>query len=339
MAAPTDNELDIGINEKAVYTNEMKFISQQGFSILQGLILSALLAGSALVTSKLISDQKKVAISSKSKDAVEEMTDILFNLLQQQDNCSATFTLNGATGSLTGNANINTIYHANRSASGAGLPPQPVVTVNNAYFQNSISISSMRVEFPANVANLTPAVLVVNMRRNDAKDATLRTKDGFGGKDLTRRINLIIQRHEGTLAFKSCYAVKNSAEEASGNGNIALLREFCQGLSMPPLTVPGESLWPAYYWNNTTNTCELNNSVCPRDYFFVGIDSTGIAERGDGSVVASPGILGAARCRYARRAFNFSNLIETTGPINCNGRTMVKWEKVPGQNRVRITCN
>lgn len=314
----------------------MKFISQQGFSILQGLILSALLAGSALVTSKLISDQKKVAVSTKSKDAAEEMSDILFNLLQHQDNCSTTLTLNGATGSLTGVANINTIYHANRSASGAGLPPQPVVTVNNAYFQNSISISSLRVEFPANVANLTPAVLVVNMRRNDSKDV-LRTKDGFGGKDLSRRINLIIQRDESTLNFKSCYAVKNSAEEASGNGNIALLRELCQGLSMPPSLVPHESLWPAYNWNSTTNTCELANSVCPRDYFFAGIDSTGIAERADGTVIVSPG-LGAARCRYVSRAIRFDEFINNWGASNCNGQSMVRWEKY-GTNQVRIGCN
>lgn len=331
------NELVIGINKKAVYNNMMKFISQQGFSILQGLILSSLLAGSALVTSKLISDQKKVAISSKSKDSVEEMTDILFNLLQHQDNCTTTLNLNGAAGSLSGTANINTIYHANRSASGAGLPPQPVVAVNNAYFQNTISISSMRVQFPANVANLSPAVLVINMRRNDSKDANLRTKDGFGGKDLTRRINLVIQRFEGSLNFKSCYAVKNSAEETSGNGTIALLREFCQGLSMPPVLAPYESLWPAYYWNATTNTCELDNSVCPRDFFFAGIDSTGLAERWDGSIVTTSGV-GAARCRYVRRAINFSEFINNNGAMNCNGRSMVKWIKV-GTNQVQIGCN
>lgn len=306
----------------------MKFISQQGFSILQGLVLSGLLAGSALVTSKLISNQKKVVVSAKSKDAADEMMDLLYNILQFQDNCSATLIQNGAT-ALTGSPPLNNgIYFAPRSPSDAGLPVQQVVALNTSYLQNSISIDSMRIEYGATLSGLTPAQLVVNMKRFISTDPNLRTKDGVGGKDLTRRINIIIQRNESTLNFKSCYAVKTLSEDIGGSGTDGNIRDLCNNLS------------PLFYWNNTTNTCEVNNNTCPRDYFFAGISSTGVVARPTGvgwnntEYITSSGI-GAANCRYIRQAIRLDQFIRQDG-TNCNGRYGVRWQKVG--NQVRITC-
>lgn len=305
----------------------MDLFYQRGFSLLQGLILSGLLAGSALVTSKLVSNQKKLVVTAKAKDSVEDMTDLLYNVLQFQDNCNATLIENAATG-LTGTVSLNNgIFVAPRSPSDAGLPTQRVLAINTPYFQNSISISGLRIIYGPNLTNLTPAELVIDYRRFDAKDSSLRTKDGVGGKDISRRINIIIQRDESTSNFKSCYAVKTSTEDVGGTGTVGGLRDICNNLV------------PLFYWNNTTNTCEVNNNSCPRDFFFSGISSTGVVARSVGSdmntnqFITSTGI-GAANCRYIRHAFRLSDFI--TNGSNCNAKNGVRWEKVG--NRVRITC-
>lgn len=305
----------------------MKLNSQYGFSIVQGMVVSALLAGSALVTSKLVSDQKKVAVSVKSKDSVDELTEMIYNLLAQQDNCTATITQNGAT-TLTGNRNLNSgIFVSRKTASDAGLPSQNVVSLNTAYLQNTISVKAMRVEYgTGNLGNLNPAVLVIEMQRNQSKDNNLRTKDGFGGKDLTRRINLVVQRNTAGLTFKSCYAVKTPAEDTGGAGTLALVRNFCNELS------------PLYTWNNTTNTCDLSDTSCPTGYFFTGVSSTGrLSYGGAGSTgtFANDTTVGAANCRTLRRAIRLSDFI-TNSPTNCAGRRGVRFIKTG--NRVTIGC-
>ncbi len=319
--------------------------NDKGFSIVQGLVLAGLLSGTALVTAKLVSDQKKAAISVESKDAIDELATHALTFLQLADNCRQTLIGNGAA-AVAGVRNINHLYVVNKTSQDLVSSVQPFYSVGKTYFGNTVKIQGMSINYGSgNLGDLTPATLDIRLRRNDSKDPTARTKDGFGSKDFTKNINIIVQRNvDGT--FRSCYAIKPDEANTAEAGNRALMRDFCDKLNTG---MSGQM----FVWNNTTNTCNLQHNVCPGGQFFTGITSSGTITDLNGihysnTIPAQPigydysarsGInsVGLARCRAPIEAINLGKYIDTT-LRNCVNRTGVRFYKVSSQ-RVGITCN
>ena len=312
------------------------FLKEKGFSIIQGLMLAGLLSGTALVTSQLISNQKKVASSAESKDAVDELADLAYNFLQFQDNCFQTLTLNGLTGTpLTGKRIFNNIYTVNKNSAGVTVNSQAVFTTGRNYFANNVRISEMSIDYGAgNLSNLNPAVLEIRMRRNES--TTERTKDGVGAKDLSKKISLVIQR-DAVGTFRGCYAVKQAQANTNETGNHDLMRTYCTELGA------------MFLWDANTNTCNLRSNICPAGQFFVGISSTGIItdllhiHMGFGGVTPvgwdfgpRTGIssVGLAHCRDPKRGIDIKTMINSS-PTTCLNRNGVGFTKIGNQAAIR----
>ena len=71
----------------------MKFFlrNSSGFSMVQGLIIAGIIAGSSLVTTQLMNDQKKAQKTAEVKDKLEEFHQTLYSTLQHKQNCKPMF--------------------------------------------------------------------------------------------------------------------------------------------------------------------------------------------------------------------------------------------------------
>jgi len=319
--------------------------NDKGFSIVQGLVLAGLLSGTALVTAKLVSDQKKAAISVESKDAIDELATHALTFLQLADNCRQTLIGNGAA-AVSGVRNLNHLYAINKTAQDLTASIQPFYSVGKTYFGNTVKIESMSINYGAgDLIHLRPATLDIRMRRNDSKDPTARTRDGFGSKDFSKKINIIVQLNtDGT--FRSCYAIKPEEANTAEAGNRELMKDLCMKLNTD---MDGQM----FVWSDATNSCDLQNNTCPGGQFFTGITSSGTITDLNGihysnTIPAYPigydysarsGInsVGLARCRAPIEAIDIGKYIDTT-LRNCVNRTGVRFYKVDAR-RVGITCN
>src|SRR5690554_4374256 len=120
--------------------------NDKGFSIVQGLVLAGLLSGTALVTAKLVSDQKKAAISVESKDAIDELATHALTFLQLADNCRQTLIGNGAA-AVSGVRNINHLYVVNKTSQDLVSSVQPFYSVGKTYFGNTVKIQGMSINY------------------------------------------------------------------------------------------------------------------------------------------------------------------------------------------------
>src|SRR5665648_863260 len=76
------------------------FSNSNGFSLIQGMIIAAVVAGSALVATRLLGDQKLAQKGAETRDLVEELHNTLFTVLQGRENCRSTMVANGLQGTL-----------------------------------------------------------------------------------------------------------------------------------------------------------------------------------------------------------------------------------------------
>lgn len=317
----------------------MNFINQKGFSIVQGLMLAGLLSGTALVTSRLVADQKKAAVSAESKDAVDDLERIIFNYLQHSEHCYATLQGNSAVSPLSGTKNITTIRAANY-VNDISLNPnsqQVIFQTGKTYFENNISIKQMQLTYQS--AN--SATLKVDVSRNVKSE---RTKNGFGGKDLSKEIKLVIKRN-ALNSFSGCYAVKKSNSDIGEGGTENIVKTFCEGLGEP------------FEWNETNKNCLLKaqHHQCPNGQYVIGISTTGIITKfkkivyKDFAGVVVPtewefddnnknvDSVGNLFCQFPKSAIRISDFIDENTVVNCTNKTGVRFVK--SGNKVRIGCN
>lgn len=311
----------------------MSFKNQGGFSIVQGLLLAGLLSGTALVTSQLVSDQKKAAEAVESKDAVDELSKIVYSFLQNQEHCRATLTNNGAAITalpMNNKREINAIYVANVNTTDTSFTANPIFVKNQNYFGNAFKIREMFVDYSG---GLNPAKLEIHITRHNVND---RTGKGLGGKDLKKIFPIVIKTNN-LYQFDSCYAVKEEVSGTGEGGNLALAKELCDSLS------------EMFDWDTNRNRCVVKNSMCPDGQFLVGISSTGLQTSVERNVFAHGGVsiadkvygdirvnsIGNVHCRSPRQAFSISDYVDIT-QSNCVNRHGVRLVK--SGNKVKIGC-
>lgn len=268
----------------------MKFLSQLGVSLVQGLVVSSVLAGTALVATRLIQDQKKMMKGVETRDQIEQLHRLIYSALQNREHCDGTFlsaTSGGPniTSATMGQTNAINAIRMKVSQSGTFQAAYQVNTgatmdPSRIYMNGNVTIQSMTLKFPSatdpaptNVMTY-PAKLRIEYSRLEGKNANLRTKSGFGGKRIMKEIAIIMQigtPAAGVYPVDGCYAVQlgssNNGQTLEGNNN--LNQEFCSNLG------DGGSL---YTWDSLQNKCVLKNNVCPPKYVFTGIKADGNAE-------------------------------------------------------------
>jgi hypothetical protein len=256
------------------------FKVQSGFSMIQGMVISAVIAASALVTTRMMTTQKMALNSAESKDQISELHKQIFALLQNRDHCLRTFATPLSTVAINGSYPLTDVM-SHITGSGTGTTQ---FTVNNGtptgatYMNGKVRINSMNLKTTADLGD--PQPLVINYMRLEGKPSStspgtwngVRSGSGFGGKSINRTIYIRLQRDSPTSStINGCYAVETDADSDTGSGNSDLNEEFCSTLGDG---TAGNSL---YTWDSTRNTCVMKNNVCPDGQVFEGITSTGTA--------------------------------------------------------------
>ncbi len=260
----------------------MRIFSQSGVSMIQGLVISSVLAGSALIATRMLIDQKKLQKTVESRDQIEQVHKIIFSILQNREHCLKTLSNASILTASLGGADRAVSQIVSKLDSGATMNvnfqtnPGTSYDATKIYMNGNVSIQSMVFALPKatdpvgqNVITY-PSKLRITYSRLEGTNANMRTKMGFGGKQITKDIPIVLQRNTTTGTIDGCYAVQlgETVNGVTNDGNNNVNQEFCSNLGS------GNSL---YVWDSTANKCVLKNNVCPDKFVFAGISSTGNA--------------------------------------------------------------
>jgi hypothetical protein len=260
---------------------------QSGLSMLQGLIVGSVLSGTALIATKLIQDQKKLAKGVESRDQIEQLHRMIYGILQNRQHCLATLAsqsppitianLNDADRTVS---KIVTIATSGASQDAFLVNTGTTWNPSSIYMNGNVTIESMTFSVPKstdptgqNVITYPSRLRIQYARLEGSKNSgnmNKRTKDGYGAKRVNKDIQITLQRNTITGAIDGCYAVQlgTSTNSMIADGNNNLNQEFCSNLGN------GSSL---YVWDSLANKCVLKNNICPDKFVFAGISSTGDA--------------------------------------------------------------
>lgn len=319
-------------NSRLSYYSEMRFLSDSGVSMVQGLVVSAVLASSALIATRLIQDQKKLVKATESRDQIEQLHNVIYSTLQNREHCKATIASMGLTyaGATLGAATItvNSLY--TKTTSGGSVATFNVHdgstwSETNTYMNGAVTIPSMRFRFPqagdpAGTNTISyPAKLIIEYARLEGKGAQgaiLRTGDGYGAKRIKKEIPIILQRTPPSASLPAgdlnCYAVQlgSSINGMTMEGNNNLNQEFCSNLG---------TNGSMYVWDSNTNRCVMKNNVCPDKYVFAGVSSTGNAV-----------------CNPLESYLQY--MVDTTTQYNCPDSTYRINLTTDGAGRIVVNC-
>lgn len=304
--------------------NHMKiFMSQSGFSLVQGMMLAGVVAGSSLVATKLMSDQKLSQKSAETRDQVEQLHKMVYSTLQDKDSCSRTmfdgnftpgaWTLGKVASDWTLKPSITQIV---------GKTGVPVAVSGNAYMNNNVMLNS--IAFVYDNAALGKGTLTFRYQRmNQNAAGTVRLKNGYGAKDIQKKVVIRIQRDPmlGTPAnrpFTGCYTVTSDSDGANGeDGNEDLNKTMCLQLNSQGNAGAGQSFFD---WDDATSTCKPRDNTCKQQgYVNTGINSNGQAE-----------------CRPIQDWMDTSNVIDQNSVQACPAGQNVTVQFISG--KIKIGC-
>ena len=277
-------------------------ISQNGFSIIQGMLLASAVAGMAYVGTKLTTDQKLAQKGSESKGKVEQLHSMIYSIMQNKDHCTDTLKFGTTVVTPSGADHLLEIMTAGKT---------PVFKVNTAagvgvYMNNAVSLNDISIFYPSDFSQ--HANLIVEYGKVDSNNNIARTGKGFGGKTIKKTIKIKIQTNPATNAFESCYAV----DEAQ---NQNMVKDFCEGLR----TDPGVA--NLFFWDEDHQKCVFQDTECNSNEIFAGFDSNG-----------------QRQCHAIKDWMNFGDLIDTT-PIQCDSLSHPNKHFTIVGSQVRIQCD
>ncbi len=274
-----------------------------GFSLIQGMIISAVVAGSGLVITKLITDQKLAQVGAETRTAVEELHEQIEGILSDRQHCSATILNNtgAATNIVTASpVTLNSIWQANATSG--------TIVVGNSYIGNSVLLKSMVLSAPT--SGTRTLTLTYERLTNSS-----RTKQGYGAKQISKSFTLRVQQAATSTTFVGCYIIslrKDSLNSTSSQdqGN-DITKEMCNELS-------ATASRKAFRWDEAKSMCLLETE-CPTGQIYSGIDSSG-----------------DVKCRNIEEWVDFNQVIDTN-PTTCALGKQVRF-KIVGQ-KVKIECD
>lgn len=276
-----------------------RFISNQsGVSIVQGLVLAAVIAGMAYIGTRMTTDQKLIAKTAESRSKIEDLHNLVYGIMQNREHCKATLTgTTVAAGATTPLTSIKTL--------GGGVPFRVQSGTNYMYLGNAVAINSINITYPPDLKDL--ATMTMEYSRLESDNANRRSGQGFGSKTIKKNISIKIQRKAG--AFDYCYAVETGE-------NSDLIKEFCEQLGSD-----GTAANAVFQWDPNNNVCVPRNLNCPSGQVFAGFDSNG-----------------QRRCYAIKDWMNFGDLIDNTGMSCPSGSADVRFMIAPDGKHVKIYC-
>lgn len=187
--------------------------------MVQGLIVAGIVAGSSLVTTRLMNDQKKAQKTAEVKDKLEEFHQTLYSTLQHKQNCKQTILANSLNNSIVTNSALSLTSIQTYDSGSARL----VAVTNQKYMNNTISIKSMNLSAPTGGTR----TLSISYEKisSDNKQTGKRI---YGGNSINKTITLRIQKNPSDNSFSSCYAITAAGTDllavASSEAAMTLLR-------------------------------------------------------------------------------------------------------------------
>ena len=285
------------------------FRSQNGFAIVQGLMLAAAVAGMAYVGTKMITDQRMAEKGVESKSKLEQLHASIYSILQNQENCLATvnhLTNTRPTGAESWGEFNNIITAGNTTP----IFVSQAYDATKFYMGRSIVINSMALKYTS-YPIVQRAVLRIEYAKLEDENVNRRTGKGYGSKSITKNIQ-ITATSDGATGIKSCYAVNVGENET-------LVKDFCNELGADTnATTAGDTL---FTWDETYNRCVIKDLKCPSGRVFAGWDSNG-----------------GRRCNEIKDWMNLGNVLDTS-PVLCpKNSTSVKFVILP-TGKAQIQCS
>ena len=297
--------------------------------MLMGLLLSGLLATSALMISRLLIDQKKGMKVAQSNDESEELHQLIYTLLLNSDSCKKTLDVgiiannldqpSGSTGStyinlfkdnLT-NMNIYEIHTkdtqvialgASNAPSRIGFGTNSVSSVETKLIK-SIILSPMK----------NPVIGIRNLEIYYSKHNNDSSQSGLVMSQVKKVIPLRVKT-KPSGKFESCYAIASN-DWSDTNDTYDLPKKMCDGMYSGTSTSTGQK---ALVWDDLTSTCTLKLN-CPKGEIYSGIKQDGTVD-----------------CRKLEDLFDY-NLVLGSMPVSCPIDSEVSF-KIFG-SEVRIVCD
>lgn len=298
------------------------FRNSSGFSMVQGMVLAGIIAGSSLVATKLMTEQKKALKGAETRDQIEELNDLIYTVLQVRLNCRQTMVLNSLQTNLGATPGIPDYYSINGISTHDAATGEFVAQAGGTYMNNNVFIKSITLREPNTGAPGGPRIGTRNLEivyeRLNGTDATKRTKIGTGGKEIKKIITISIQKNPTDGSFTGCNAVMGDKADMNGiasneTGN-DLSKEMCNELN----SGGGKTV---FVWDEANSICKPD-AACPAGEIYTGFDT-----------------LGRVYCRNIRDWMDFNNVLDSTPPT-CNPGDNVRFEinTAVTPNKVRIIC-
>ncbi len=296
----------------------MKFLKgQSGFSMVQGLVLAGIIAGSSLVATRLLTDQKVAQKSSETRDLVEDLHNVVYSALQNRLHCRATMLGAGVTASLAGTASATAIITLNGVYTYQAGPPvtqTQIMAVGSIYMNQNVQLKSMRLL----AASGSFRSLEITYDRMQVNSASSNLKKGVGAKEIKKYIPLRIQREPTTgNPFSGCYAVQSSKASMNSTSSLDtgndLSKEMCQSMNTSTGT-------KAFIWDEANSLC-MPNSKCSANQVYTGIDSTG-----------------DVKCRNLEDWMDFNQIIDPLPPT-CDTGQWIGLQIDTAIKMVRVVCS
>lgn len=300
------------------------FKTQKGFSLVQGIILAAVVSGSGLIINKLITSQKLLQKGTETRDQIDVLHENIYGVMQFRKNCEATIIANNVQDNLVAGVNP-TLNQINSTSGPVYLKYDPGLSAsenlaNRTYMNGNVHITEMKINFnPA--ASEGTGTLDITYERLNSQDESKRTKKGYGAKVIKKSIGLNIQRDpfDPGKRFSSCYATTSAKDNTSAEtGNKYLTKEMCLEMNnnnMGDGLITGVAM---FVWDDKTSTC-IPNAKCPDNMIYTGISSTG-----------------EVYCRLSNEWVDYNQMIDPNSSTDCPVGSQVSF--VVEGNKVRISC-
>lgn len=285
------------------------FRNEKGFSLVQGLVLAGIVAGSSLVATRLLTDQKIAQKGAETRDQVEDLNNLIYTVLQTRLNCKETMIRSNLQLALSASASPATTLTVNQVWTRDAM----IAQTNGLYMGNNVQIKAMRLgPQSGGMRNLT----IDYERIFTGANANVQLKQGYGSKQIRKTLTMRIQREPATGAFSSCYVLSGgkstmNATTSTETGN-DISRQLCQEMNKST----GQN---AFIWDEANSICKPN-SQCPADQIYTGIDS-----------------LGTAKCRNIEDWMNFNEILDSSPPT-CPANSYIGFEVDSTLKVVRLTC-
>lgn len=268
---------------------------QSGFSLIQGLVIAAALTGTALISTKVLTSQKQVDISQKSKGAIEDYHQIVKSLLNQPGVC------------------LSTLTKSNYDPTAASFPVQtlfddgalkPIVTTGQGIYNNQAFIQNMNIiQDPLGDPNKRVFEIVFSKSKLNSDQVKL------GGNSIRKTVPLSVNVKDG--AVDSCSVFSEVDPE--------IMRKFCDEFKPVDgsyVTDPNAKSLLTY--NSVTKNCQLRSGIsCLNNRLFKGVNS-----------------LGEPICQTLDEAGDMSKFIDNA-QVPCSRPSRIGFEKIGNRVRLK----